>query len=359
MMDPEVLETLLEALETGLVDLPPEGPILVLNAQPGPWLTRLPKDRLILRTSLKPAHDQLAQAGYTLLPADSVSLPPAGLTLLLAPRQRDYMRALMARALLGAPEGGTVLACLPNRLGARTAERSLGELAGQTSSLSRRKCRAFWAVRTKAGLDSQLAQAFVDADMPRQIAPGLWSRPGLFSWDRPDPGSELLADTVPEHVRGTGADFGAGNGFLSRELLMHCDGIGRLDLYEADYRAMGCIEANLAGLEDRYTASWADVLGNDVPEAAYDFIVMNPPFHTGRADSPDLGKAFIRSAARALKPAGKLWMVANRHLPYEAEITSWFRTHQIIEEEDSYKIILAERPARKPRSLPRRVGRHD
>lgn len=359
MMDPEIFETLLSVIETGAVDIPREGPVLVLNAEPGPWLAQMPAERLVLRTSLKPAHDALVAGGYTLLPVDSLSLPQAGLTILLAPRQRDYMRALMARALIAAPEGGVVLACLPNRLGARTAERSLGELAGETESLSRRKCRAFWTVKAQARLDTPLATAFIEADAPRQVAPGLWSRPGLFSWDRADPGSELLADTVPEHVKGIGADFGAGNGFLSRELLRHCEGIERMDLYEADYRAIGCIEANLEGMEARYRASWADVLGDDIPQGTYDFIVMNPPFHTGRADNPELGKAFIRSAARALRPSGKLWMVANRHLPYEAEITSWFRSHQIIEDEDGYKIILAEKPSRQPRAISRRSSRHD
>ncbi|HCJ19591.1 MAG TPA: methyltransferase, partial [Hyphomonas sp.] len=42
----------------------------------------------------------------------------------------------------------------------------------------------------------------------QEMEAGVWSRPGLFSWNRIDAGSELLADSVPENIRGRGADFG-------------------------------------------------------------------------------------------------------------------------------------------------------
>ena len=37
-----------------------------------------------------------------------------------------------------------------------------------------------------------------------------------------------------------------------------------------------------------------------------------------RADRPDVGRRFIAVAAESLKPGGRLYLVANRHLPYEA-----------------------------------------
>ena len=44
MMDAVVFDTLLLALEDGAVPLPAAGPVLVLNAEPGPWLMRLPDE---------------------------------------------------------------------------------------------------------------------------------------------------------------------------------------------------------------------------------------------------------------------------------------------------------------------------
>jgi 16S rRNA (guanine1207-N2)-methyltransferase len=345
MMDTVVFDTLLLALDSGTVPLPDAGPILVLNAEPGPWLMQLPKERLVCRSSFKPNHEALKAAGFTVLPADSTELPEAALTIVIPPRQRDQARALYARALLAAPEGSYVLACLPNSLGGKTGEKLLAEIAGDAESLSKHKCRAFWTIKADAAINHPLAEEWIAQDAVRENEPGLFSRPGLFSWDRVDPGSELLADSVPEQTKGIGADLGGGYGFLSREVLMHCPGITRMDLYEADYRAMACIEATLAPLEGRFTAHWADVL-KDLPPSTYDFVVMNPPFHTGRADNSALGRSFIRAASQCLKPGGVLWLVANRHLPYEAELTACFKDHAMIEDEAGYKIIRAERPKR-------------
>jgi 16S rRNA (guanine1207-N2)-methyltransferase len=47
---------------------------------------------------------------------------------------------------------------------------------------------------------------------------------------------------------------------------------------------------------------------------------MNPPFHQGKSEERGLGQAFVQKALQGLKPRGRLFMVANRHLAYEALI---------------------------------------
>ena len=75
-------------------------------------------------------------------------------------------------------------------------------------------------------------------------------------------------------------------------------------------------------------------------------VVMNPPFHSGRTANPALGKAFIAAAARMLAPSGQLWMVANRHLPYEATLEDLFGKVEEITGDNRFKILRAERPSR-------------
>jgi 16S rRNA (guanine1207-N2)-methyltransferase len=70
---------------------------------------------------------------------------------------------------------------------------------------------------------------------------------------------------------------------------------------------------------------------------------MNPPFHDGGVEDQALGRTFIRRAAEALRPGGTCWLVANRHLPYEAELKAHFRRVAPIVEAEGYKIYEAQR----------------
>ena len=93
---------------------------------------------------------------------------------------------------------------------------------------------------------------------------------------------------------------------------------------------------------------WHDVTAG-VPEQ-YDFIVSNPPFHTqSRADRPDVGRRFIAVAAESLKPGGRLFLVANRHLPYEAVLNASFGQVRVAGERDGFKVIEAVKASRSPR----------
>ena len=71
---------------------------------------------------------------------------------------------------------------------------------------------------------------------------------------------------------------------------------------------------------------------------------MNPPFHAGRRADPEIGRAFIAAAARMLKPAGTLWLVANRHLPYEISLKDRFRDVAEIAGTSKFKVLQAVRP---------------
>lgn len=114
-----------------------------------------------------------------------------------------------------------------------------------------------------------------------------------------------------------------------------------MDLFEADARALDCARLNLAHHEREIGYHWHDVT-TGLP-GTYDTIVMNPPFHTGQATDVDLGRAFLRVAAKSLNRGGKLLLVANRQLPYEAELTAIGLSWRKVAEDSVYKILSAER----------------
>jgi 16S rRNA (guanine1207-N2)-methyltransferase len=98
--------------------------------------------------------------------------------------------------------------------------------------------------------------------------------------------------------------------------------------------------ARLNVTDSRASFDWADA--RTLPASGdLDFVVMNPPFHDGGQEDRRLGQAFVRKAAEMLRKGGVLWMVANRHLPYEADLNAAFRLLRVVAEAQGYKVFEA------------------
>jgi 16S rRNA (guanine1207-N2)-methyltransferase len=336
----DALETLLLPFEEGRLKWPDEG-ALFLRARMGAALQAPSRRPLVYEQPFKPYADELQRAGIR---ADSGE-DRHPLILLLPPRQRAESRALMARALDRLSAGGRIVACAANNEGARSSEADLSQLAGSVETLSKNKHRVFWTPPLAAPADAALAEAWRRLDEVRPIADGRFcSRPGVFAWDRIDAASALLANHLPADLAGRAADLGAGFGYLSFELLQRSPAISALDVYEADARALDLARRNLASLESRAAIEyqWCDVASG--LRRTYDVIVTNPPFHAQSAgERVDLGRRFIATAAEALNPGGQLWLVANRHLPYEGVLDGSFGRARIVTQQSGFKIVHALR----------------
>ena len=337
------LSTLLLPFATNQLTWPRAGGALFLHARTGPMLREVADPDLLCEQSYKPAFDALAREGWTLCTEEQAAARQFALVLVLPPRQRQEARALLARAVACCAPGGTVVACMVNDEGARSGESDLKSLSGLSGSFSKNHCRVYWSTVSAANGDATLLDEWRELDAPQRILDGRFiSRPGVFAWDRIDPGSALLAENLPPTLSGSAADLGCGFGFLSVELLQRCPGIASLDLYEAESRALDLARKNLASFAARLPLNfeWHDVTVG-LPRH-YDLIVSNPPFHAqGAADRPDIGRAFIAAAATALRPGGRLWMVANRQLPYESVLDARFGTVRIVTQARGFKIIEA------------------
>lgn len=171
-----------------------------------------------------------------------------------------------------------------------------------------------------------------------EVAPGFITLPGVFSADDIDPGSAMLAAHLPEKLPTRIVDLGAGWGWLSAQILMR-DSVQSLHLVENNADALACARRNVADPRARF--HWVDARDFTLPEPV-NGVIMNPPFHANRRKSdPDLGIAFIKTAARLLTGAGRLWMVANRHLPYEAALGEHFASVEEIGGDNRFKVITA------------------
>jgi len=175
-----------------------------------------------------------------------------------------------------------------------------------------------------------------------EVEGGWITAPGVFSEDGVDPASALLAESLPDTLSGHFADLGAGWGYLSARLLER-PGVASVALVEAEHAALACARRNVA--DPRATFHWADATAWR-PEVRLDGVITNPPFHTARQADPALGRAFIDAAARILRPGGRLWLVANRHLPYEAALIARFDNVAEIAGTARFKVLSGTIPSR-------------
>ena len=338
------LDALFLPIFSGELRVPDDGQVLFLRARDGAPLRTFVRPGWLCEQTFKPFADELRRAGVAV--GEPAQDERFALVLVLPPRQRDEARASFARAAHYLQPGGVMLVAVPNAEGARSAQADFERLLGPSRSLSKHKCRVFWAGAGDA-LDTRLLAEWEALDAPRRIAGGYLSRPGLFAWDRIDTASALLAAHLPQDLRGRVADLGAGYGYLAAQVITRCPGVTAVDLYEAEKRALEPACANLAegvatsGRDIDVHVHWHDVTAG-LPHR-YDAIVSNPPFHQGRADLPELGRAFIDAAAEALLPRGRLWLVANRHLPYEATLAARFAQVRTVTTQDGFKVIEAVR----------------
>lgn len=327
----------------------PSANIHFLRARDGAALRQFPLAPLTCEQSFKPEAEALQRAGLRVSDGvDEASLAnSASVVLVLPPRQREEARALMARAYALLEEGGTLVCSVPNNEGAKSCEQDLAALAGLSGSLTKFHCRVFWTTRGANPVDADRLSKWLALDAPRRILGGQYlSRPGVFAWDRVDAASALLVEHLPSDLKGEAADLGAGYGYLSRELLARCAGITRLDAYEAEARALALAKINLQDARVPVQFHWHDVCAGI--SARYDVIITNPPFHAqGRGDRPDIGQQFIRVAAEALKPGGRLWLVANRHLPYEHVLDGRFASVREVAAREGFKVVEAVKSARR------------
>ena len=256
--------------------------------------------------------------------------------ILAAPPGTVERRYVLALALRGLKPGGRLIAMAPKEKGGSRLGKELEAFGCVVKEAGRRHQRICHTERPKApvGLDEAIA-----AGAPRLVEGwGLWSQPGLFSWDRPDPGSLLLIGALPP-LSGHGADLGCGSGLLAQAILAS-PAVKQLELVDLDRRAIETARRNVA--DPRAAFHWIDARRAPALENL-DFVVMNPPFHDGGAEDKALGQDFIRRAHQILRKGKSLWLVANRHLPYEGVLTPLFATVTPKADSGGFKVYEARK----------------
>ncbi|MER8522777.1 class I SAM-dependent methyltransferase [Mesorhizobium sp. M0644] len=337
-MSAEPLKTLFHSFEAGAVSLPRKDErILFLGAEPG---FRLPEGfdaKLHLVQGFRPHFRALQASGFAVTP--QVEGEAFDAAFVLAGRHRGQNELRVAEAVERAAPGGLIVVAGSKDDGIASLRKHVGALVPLEGHLPKHHGIAFWFRRPA----DTVAAATLRAANPDLVVEGCFrTAPGMFSFDKIDAGSKLLIENLPNDLRGSVADFCAGWGYVAAEVGARSPGISALDLYEADFEALEAAKANLGNTGVEPGFFWIDLLSETV-ERRYDVVVMNPPFHRSRATEPEIGAGMIRAAGKALKPGGRLFMVANRQLPYEPVLAAAFSSHAELARDGMFKVLSARR----------------
>ena len=338
-MSRDALKTLFYPFVSGTVTTPGEGErILFLGAEAGFALPAGFAAELSAVQPLRPFYRQLQAQRIAVSP--TVEGEDYDGALVLLNKHKGENEAHLAAALARVKPGRLILVAGGKEDGVQPLRKRLEQLGADVEHMPKYHGVAFWFPVPAAAGD--LIEAF--AKPPVSVEGRFSAAPGMFSHDRVDPGSELLASRLPTDFTGDAADFGAGWGYLSVELATRSPGVGRIDLYEANYAALQAAKDNMAANRPEAPARffWHDLAGEPVKDK-YDLVVMNPPFHEGHAAEPSLGQAMIKTAASALRGGGRLLLVANRGLPYEPVLAADFREHGEVCRNARYKVLWARK----------------
>lgn len=334
-------KTLFHPFEAGELTPPGvEATVLFFGAEPG---FRVPEGfggKLSLVQGFRPFSRALERAGHDVAPL------PRGenydMALLLTGRHRGYNEAQIAEAVSRVGPGGLVVVAGSKDDGIASLRKRVGGLVELVGMSPKYHGLAFWFLRPVE--PQRLIEALRQGNTGNTVEGRFFAAPGMFSHDRIDAGSRLLVQSLPADLAGRIADFCSGWGYVAVELADRFPGIKALDLYEADYESVEASRRNLAkaagSLPVRFF--WQDLLSEPVAER-YDVIVMNPPFHQGRAAEPGIGQRLLAAAAKSLRKGGRLILVANRQLPYEQTVRAEFESFEELARDAGFKVLLARR----------------
>jgi 16S rRNA (guanine1207-N2)-methyltransferase len=301
-----------------------------------------------------------------LLGEDPAMLGPFGLVAVNVEAAKSYrlLREIVRQTAAQVSADGVVLVAGPKKGGAEVAAKILRERFEAVDLLAYRKGeRVYRAARphalgetvpsspfagtpTEPGADRQVPELpATELVELRGLTLRLYQDERIFARGRLDPATRMLAEAFEIRPGASVLDLGSGSGVLGM-LAALLEPSSRVVLVDSDPLAIDVSRRNAAlnGVTN-VTAYLSDVLA-DLPGQCFDLILMNPPFHRGRAHDAALAERFMTEAAGALLPGGRLYVVCSRFLRYEPTLERLVGPVREVTGDRQFKVLLTVRGAR-------------
>ena len=315
-----------------------------LNAQPGQETCLNDPEfqqSLICEQPLRPEYLLLQRAGFDVKANLDANEKPFDACLISWGKFRELNEAMVRRARQLTTKNGLIIIAGAKNDGIASARKRIAKIQKIEESYSKFHSLVFWFGNSKPLSNHEIGSTQKTIQSKTN---SFETTAGLFSAEKIDLGSAMLAKYFDDNIGGDVADLGAGWGYLSRMLLEKSSKVSSIDLFEADWHGINVCRKNLGNVSANIpvTFNWLDVVNEPIVKN-YDCVIMNPPFHQGTNTRLDLGLQFINKAALILKPGGKMLMVANRHLAYEEVLKTRFTKSKTLRESHGFKVILVRK----------------
>jgi 16S rRNA (guanine1207-N2)-methyltransferase len=143
-------------------------------------------------------------------------------------------------------------------------------------------------------------------------------------------------------VSGDVLDLGCGAGALG--VIAAKEGAHRVVMLDSDVEAVRSANETARRNNVQNTEAFvSDVTSALAGAQQFDVVITNPPFHSGKATDLALPNRFIGEAHNALRKGGRLYLVANRTLPYEREVQRVFGNIGTAHDSARFKVLTATR----------------
>lgn len=302
--------------------------------------TLYPNAKITAFTSILANQADAKHANFEQIVAAELPQSPFDLVVLYYPKAKAEAQMLLDNIRAISTDSTRLLVVGENKGGVKSAIKQLKNDAQFSRKVdSARHCSLFQFSGLALNPDFQLANYAKQFEINVAGTPlSLVTLPGVFSHGELDKGTELLLETIKLNNPKRLLDFATGCGVISTFLAKHNS---QCQIVASDVSALALAAAQLTFAQNGVYAELKLADGISSIDAKFDYIVSNPPFHTGLATNYDITQLFIADAKKRLNKQGELLIVANSFLPYADALTSEFGSFKKLEDNKKFTIYSA------------------
>ncbi|MEO9654088.1 methyltransferase [Marinomonas sp.] len=269
------------------------------------------------------------------------------------PKAKDLLDYLIASVLPLLKVGGQVWLVGDNKSGVKSSMKRLSQGLEDVGKVDGAKhCLLY------TGYKQQTAKAFVFEDWLTtweiEIAGQkltLCSLPGVFGHGKLDRGTALLLKQLEQHrfmsdvANARLLDFGCGDGVIALWLYKHTG--AKVTALDDSALALKATELTFAANDASQQLSLVASNGLSGIKGRFNYVITNPPFHTGINTDYSIAESFFMTVKQHLTLNGELFVVANDFLRYPPLLDAALGSHTRLLRDQGFAIYHGRQPKKR------------